>query len=133
MTANEKTITTLGKALTYIKKLPTGTYFQFAWDGGLYVEASTQDDVKKIRSCFRGVIWKKKYEEWAQRWTYTATMRTGVNIRITGCKEGPPSCKMVEETVMEEREVPLGYVKKMVEVKKVRYICPDSEKVEITS
>jgi len=133
MTKNEKTLTTVAKSLQYLKKIPLGTYFQFAWDGSLMLEATTLEDVKAIRSCFRGIIWRKKYEEWCGRWTYEATTRTGVKVRINGCKEAPAACKMVEETVMEEREEAIGYVKKMVEVKKVRYICPGSEKVEVVS
>jgi len=132
MTANEKTIARLTKALPYLKKIPTGTYFSFQWDGGLNIEADTLEKVREIRSCFRGIIWKKEFMEWSSRWTYTATTRTGVTIRITGCKEAPAACKMVEETVMEEREVPTGYTKKMVEVKRFRAICPDSEKVQIS-
>jgi hypothetical protein len=128
MKANEKTIEVISKGLKYLKNLPQDTYFSFSWDGGLHIEGKTQEDVRNIRKAFRGVIWKKEYSEWAQSWSYSATTRTGVNIRIAGVTEGPPQCKMVEEVVMEERSVPTGYTKQMVEVKKVRYICPDGNK-----
>jgi hypothetical protein len=132
MTKKESVLTSLTKSLRYLKNVPDGTYFNFAWDGGLQIEATTQEDVRTIRRIFRGGVWKKNYVEYSQQWEYTTKTRSGVNVRIYGVKEGPAQCKMVEETVMEEREVPaapITYVKKMVEVKKVRYICPDGNKV----
>jgi hypothetical protein len=129
MTADEKTITNLDKAMRYIKKLPPGTYFYFSHNGGLQLSATTQNDVKTIRSSFRGVIWKKRFSEYCQQWEYRAKTRTGVEVTISGVTEGPPACKMVEETVIEKRKVPVTYEEKEVEVKRVKYICPDGDKV----
>jgi len=129
MTVNENTIEKLTKSLRYLKNIPSGTYFCFNYAGDLSLEADTQEDVKAIRRSFRGVVWKKHFQEWSNSWQYKGRTRNGVEVVITGCKEGPPACKMVEETVMEERSVPTGYTKQMVEVKKVRYICPDGDKV----
>lgn len=128
MTVNEKTIAALSEAMKILKKIPSGTYFCFSYEAGLNLEGRTQEDVKKIRKSFRGVVWSKRFVEYAETWEYKTTTRSGVKILITGVTEGPPACKMVEETVMEERSVPLGYEKKMVEVKKIRYICPETDK-----
>jgi hypothetical protein len=128
MTVNEKTISVVSEAVKLLKKIPTGTYFCFNYKGGLNLEGRTQEDVKKIRKSFRGVIWSKRFVEYAETWEYKATTRSGVEIMITGVTEGPPACKMVEEIVMEERSEPIGYTKKMVEVKRVRYICPEGDK-----
>jgi hypothetical protein len=133
MTASDKTIEVINKALKHIKKLPHGTYFNFNYAGDLQIEARTQTEVKEIRRAFGRIVWKKEFVEWRQSWTYKGTTRTGLEVVICGVTEGPPACKMVEETVMEEREVPaapITYVKQMVEVKKVRYICPDGDKVK---
>jgi hypothetical protein len=129
MTVSETTIETITKSLKYLKKVPSGTFFCFNYNGHLSLEADTQAEVRAIRSAFRGVVWKKKFTEWSNSWQYTGKTRNGVEVVITGCKEGPPACKMVEEVVMEERSVPVTYEKKMVEVKKVKYICPDGDKV----
>jgi hypothetical protein len=129
MTVNEKTIETITKSIRYLKNIPSGTYFGFNYAGSLNFDAKTQAEVRAIRSAFRGVVWKKKFIEWANAWQYTGKTRSGVEVVITGCTEGPPACKMVEETVMEERSVPVTYEKKMVEVKRVKYICPDGDKV----
>ena len=128
MTIDEKTIAKLTATVKILNKIPHGTYFCFNYRGGINLEGRTQEDVKKIRKSFRGVIWKKRFVEYAETWEYTGTTRTGVEIMITGVTEGPPACKMVEETVMEERSTPIGYEKKMVEVKRVRYICPEGDK-----
>lgn len=128
MTIDEKTIAKLGAAMKLLKKIPEGTYFCFSYEAGLNLEGRTQDDVKKIRRAFRGAIWSKRFVEYAEMWEYKTTTRTGVKITISGITEGPPACKMVTETVMEERSEPIGYVKKMVEVKKTRYICPETDK-----
>jgi hypothetical protein len=129
MTTSEETINKLTKTLKALKNVPAGTYFCFSYNGNVNLEAFTQEEVRAIRSSFRGVVWKKKFVEYANSWSYTGKTRGGVEITITGCKEGPPACKMVEETVMEERKVPVTYETKMVEVKKVKYICPDGDKV----
>lgn len=128
MTVNEKTIAALTAAMKHLKKIPAGTYFCFSYEAGLNLEGRTQEDVKKIRKAFRGALWTKKFVEYAEMWEYRTTTRDGVKITISGITEGPPACKMVEETVMEERSEPIGYVKKMVEVKKIRYICPETDK-----
>jgi hypothetical protein len=133
MTINETTIATINNSLKYLKKLPKGTYFSYAYNGHLQLEARTQMEVKELRRAFGRILWKKEFVEWRQSWTYKGTTRTGVEVMITGVTEGPPACKMVEETILEEREVPsapITYVKQMVEVKKVRYICPDGDKVK---
>jgi hypothetical protein len=131
MILKEQTVVTLNKAIRLLKNVPDGVYFNFGYDGGLQLEARTQEDVKKIRTAIRGSVWKKNFVDYSQQWEYTTKTRSGVNVRIYGVKEGPAQCKMVEEIVMEEREVPaapITYVKKMIEVKKVRYICPDDKK-----
>ena len=132
MTVNERTLNAITKSLKYLKNVPSGIYFCFNYAGHLSLEADTQEQVRAIRKAFRGVIWKKKFIEWNSSWQYTCKTRSGVEVTINGCKEGPPACKMVEEIVMEKREVPsepVTYVTKMVEVKKIRYICPDGDKV----
>lgn len=128
MTINEETISKLTATLKLLKKIPHGTYFCFSYKAGLNLEGRTQEDVKKIRKSFRGAIWSKRFVEYAEVWEYKTTTRDGVEVMITGVTEGPPACKMVEETVMEERSTPIGYEKKMVEVKRVRYICPEGDK-----
>jgi hypothetical protein len=129
MRVNEKSIEMITKSLHYIKKLPSGTYFSFAYDGGLQIEASTQADVRLIRSAFRGVIWKKEYVEWSERWAYKAKTRNGLPVRISGVSEGPPQCQLVEVEVIEKQRVPLTYEEKDVIVKRKKYICPEGDKV----
>lgn len=132
MVKNEQRLEILTKSLRYLRNIPDGIYFSFAYDGGLQIEATTQEMVKEIRRSFPASTWKKNFVEYSGQWEYTTKLRTGVNVRIYGVKEGPAQCKMVEETVMEEREVaaePVRYIKKMIEVKKIRYICPDGNKV----
>jgi hypothetical protein len=131
MTLNEKTVDRITKSIKFLKNVPTGVYFNFDYSGGLQFEARTLAEVRKIRAAFHTRVWKKNFVEYSEQWEYTTTTSSGVNVRIYGCKEGPAQCKMVTETVMEEREVPsapITYVKQMVEVKKTRYICPEDKK-----
>lgn len=128
MKVSERTIDTIKQVIKILPKLPENTIFGFSYDASLQLEARTQEEVKQIRRCFRGLIWKKEFVEWSECWNYSTQTKGGLKIKISGVSEGPKQCKMVVETVMEERSVPIGYKKEMVEVKKTRYICPENDK-----
>src|SRR5215471_507350 len=78
MTVNENTIEKLTKSLRYLKNIPSGTYFCFNYAGDLSLEADTQEDVKAIRRSFRGVVWKKHFQERSNSWQYKGRTRNGV-------------------------------------------------------
>ena len=125
MYVNEKSLHALGVLLPVIRLLPPDTLVSISVEGVLLFHASTQEKVRGIRSTFPGaVVWTKQYSESLQWWEYTTAI-DGVPICIYAVREGPPTCRRIEEEVEVEREVPVAFEKQMVVEKRVRWECGD--------
>jgi len=100
-----------GKALKkfykVIKKLPEDQYFETVRNT-LSFTAPTQDDVKKIRSYFKGTIWKKSYNQYGEWWEYKTSIK-GIDIRIYGVSESPKTCVAIKEKRMVKERRPTEY------------------------
>jgi hypothetical protein len=125
MYVNEKSLHALGVLLPVIRLLPEHTSIDVGIDGALLFQARTQEQVRGIRGAFPGVVvWTKQYSESLQWWEYTTAI-DGVPICIYAVREGPPTCRRIEEEVEVEREVPVAFEKQMVVEKRVRWECGD--------
>jgi hypothetical protein len=102
------------KLVPLICRLPIGTYYSAESDGSLEAQAHDQAEMKKIRACFPGTIWKKKYEK-NLNWWECQTEFEGTKVRIYGCDESPSQCKIITEKKMVKERVAIAYEDKWIE------------------
>lgn len=94
-------------------KLPKGVYFGVN-DKEIDCQAQKQEDVKKVRECFPGVMWKKEYKKDFKWWEYKGKYN-GIQIKIYNVREAPQTCKAITEKRTIERKVATQWTTKMVE------------------
>ena len=123
----------LKHACDVLDRVPEDIYV--SWGGlhnvGLSIQAHSQEEVRRVRACFPGTFWKKRYQEALRWWTYETTFE-GVNVSIYGVNEAPATCHAVEEQYeAEEYDFPAGvsYPKKTVIKTRLRYVCSDGAQV----
>ena len=113
------------KLIHLILALPEGTYFD-SMPSKLSIQGRSRKQVRAIRACFPGLIWKKRKNEYGGWWEYDATTSEGVLIHIYADREGPASCKRIEKVVEETVHVPANEAHD--EVRKqtvVTWECPE--------
>ena len=119
-----------------IENLPVGTYYEVSINGKeMSMQAGTQAAVKRVMSAFPGCIWQKAKDESIGWWSYTTALSDERTLKIYADREGPKSCKRVEETV-EERVLVLAQDEHYETRKrtKVRWECPEpNEEEEVAS
>src|ERR1700675_1610656 len=77
--------------------IPDNQFFQLGVDDEVMFQASTQAEVRAIRACYPGVVWKKEFTEGGCNWWEYRTTYNGINLRIYAVKEAPPTCHAIEE------------------------------------
>lgn len=100
-------------------------------DGAVGIDAIcyTQSAVREVRKCFPGVVWRKKYSAGDLNWWEYHGEWSGFKIKIYGCEEAPPTCRMVEREEMVKAQVPVAFETRMVPKKIIEWKC-DGEEAE---
>jgi hypothetical protein len=88
--------------------------------------ANTQKDVAAVRGFFPGALWKKRHDDGFGWWEYDADWN-GISINIYGCREAPPTCRAIEETIIVKERVPVTFEEREVEKKVIRWDCSQEE------
>lgn len=89
----------------------------------------TQAQVKRVRSVFPGVTWRKKFSAGNLNWWEYHGEWNGFKLKIYGCEEAPPTCHMVKREEMVEEQVPVAFETRMVPKKIIEWKC-DGEEAE---
>lgn len=117
----------------WIARLPVGQHFDTDLaDGGLEMQAATQDDVAALLLCFPGVIWQKEWVESVGWWQYTGKTMDGIRLQIYAVRQAPRTCTAIMEEREVEERVATGY-----ETRKVRkqvivgWDCGQPDKEEV--
>jgi hypothetical protein len=118
------------RTLSYLlmRDVPLSVYFDIDEDGDVSAQCHTQEEVRSFRACFRGVVWKKEYNEGCNWWEYSATVNDAwtparFKVRIYACYEAPPTCVAVEEKYTVEEKVPVTFETRTVEKTRLRWDC----------
>lgn len=104
--------------------MPEGIHFATKLGGklGIDFQAGTQEQVARIRAHFPGVVWNKRHEPNPGWWEYDGDWN-GLHVHIYACREAPPTCRAIEETVIVKERVPVTFEERDVEKKVVRWDC----------
>lgn len=106
--------------------LPIGQHYDAYADNELRMQASSQEQVKQLRNCFPGTIWKKTYNKGLSWWEYDTEL-DGIKINIYAVSEGPKTCKAITEKKMVEEKIPTAWITTMVEKEVIiGYDCGDN-------
>lgn len=125
MIINQKTRELLPRLLPKLLELPEGQHFDVRFDGYLEMQCWTQAAVKAARACFPGVVWAKSYEGGELDWWEYRGLWGGVPVKIYACQEAPPTCRLIEEEIEVEEEVPVAWEKKPVKKVVAKWECGD--------
>jgi hypothetical protein len=108
--------------------MPDGIHFDTRMGVEPAVEfiAYTQKEVADIRTFFPGALWKKHYRSDLEWWEYEISW-AGTYVRIYACREAPPSCRAIEETIIVKERVPVTFEEREVEKKVIRWDCSQEE------
>jgi len=122
MYVTKESLRSLAFMLPLLEKLPERCSVDFDGDG-VSIQANTQEQVRAVRHVFPGAtIWVKQWNEMCQWLEYTTSI-DGIAIQIYAVKEAPPACRIVEEEVEQEMEVPVTVERQMVKVVRKRLVC----------
>jgi hypothetical protein len=122
MRLDETTKTALNVLLAVA--FPADVYFDIDGEGNVNAQCATQDQVRRARVSFGGgVVWEKTYSEGCGWWEYRASVPQGFKVYLYACKEGPASCRAIEEEVEVEEKVPVQYETRTVKKKVIRWDC----------
>lgn len=115
---------TKARAMVHLLRLVPDGEFVMLSDFGITFSAATQEEARKYRTLFLGVLWEKSYTEFTG-WKYSAKI-DGVDVAIY-CGEKPPMCKRIETKRIVTKKVPIGFEEKEVEETVITYDCGGSE------
>lgn len=79
-----------------LETLPRDQHFSLD-ENTLEFQAHTQEQVKRIRALFSGVIWKKEYNKGCNWWSYRGNLISGLKLHIYAVSEAPATCKAITE------------------------------------
>jgi hypothetical protein len=120
MIVSEESKQKLRAILAVIEAVPEGE-FVYINDGQISMAATTQAELRKFRSYFRGTFWKKTYQKWCNAWLYQTTI-SGVDVTIS-CQEQPPTCEKIETKKIVRKRVPVTFEEQDVEEIEVAWRC----------
>lgn len=122
------------RAVLAIEDFPEDVYVDLATAdvGCLQLQATTQDEVRRVRAVFPTVHrWKKTPPGNFSWWQYTgentdrdSPIRT---VHIYACREAPPTCRAIEETVTVREKVPVTFEDRDVTKTVIRWECGGEE------
>ena len=115
-----------------IRRLPVDQHYQVALDGQrLELVVHNQTDTHAAMAAFPGIFWHKSVNEYANWWEYRGAYQ-GIEIKLFGCTEAPPTCRAIEEEYEVEVDVPTATERRTVTRKRTRWECAEDGAVKTT-